>query len=96
MSYGPPSGDAPPPAQTDTKAVIALVLAIVAYTGVPFIAAIVALFLARSARQDILASGGTRTGLGLCTAATVISWIHLALVALLFVGFLLLLAVGFS
>jgi hypothetical protein len=50
---------------------------------VPFIGAIAALFLARSARRDILASGGRLTGLSLCTWATVLSWVHLAFVALI-------------
>lgn len=101
----PPTGWGPPPApyagapKTDTKAIVALVLAIAAYTPtVPFVGAIAALLVARSARRDIRASGGARTGLGLCTAATVLAWLHLAFLALaaVVVVALLVLGVGFS
>ena len=101
--YGPPQGyGAPPPdpggwqgqPQTETKAMVALGLAIAAYTpAMPFIGAIVAIVLARMARRDILASGGAKTGLNLCTWATVLSWFHLVaitlLVLLFFAAFLL-------
>jgi hypothetical protein len=88
--YGPPPGqpayDAHGPGQTRTepKAWIALGLAIIAYTGVPFLAAVVALFVAHAARRDIRASGGRLTGLEITTWAVVIAWVHLVLVALLF------------
>jgi NADH:ubiquinone oxidoreductase subunit 6 (subunit J) len=66
--------------------VIALILALAAYTPVvPFVGAVVALFLAASARRDIQASGGRQSGLGLCTAATVLSIVHLVLIGLLVV-----------
>ena len=91
-AYPPPPGyGAPPvgaypgyaPPRTSTKAIVALALAIGAYTPiVPFIGAIIALFVASSARRDIRASGGAETGLGLCTAATVLSWLHLILLSL--------------
>jgi hypothetical protein len=90
--YGPPpgqsgSGYGPPgpagPTSLEPKAWIALLCAVLAYTPtVPFIGAIAALFLARSARRDILASGGRLTGLSLCTWATALSWVHLVFVAL--------------
>jgi hypothetical protein len=64
--------------------VIALILAIAAYTPiVPFVGAVIALVLSRSARADIAASGGGQTGLGLCTAATVLSVVHLVFIGLL-------------
>ena len=110
--YGPPPAgwgpSAGPPAphgswqgapRTETKAMVALGLAIAAYTPtIPFIGAIAALVLSRMARRDILASGGALTGLSLCTWATVLSVVHLvfcALFVLLFFG-LFLLPFGFS
>jgi hypothetical protein len=83
--------------QTSTKAVIALVLAIGAYTPiVPFIGAILALFLSASAKRDIQSSGGRQTGLPLCTAATIISVVHLVFIGLLIVLVLAVLALPFS
>ena len=80
--YGPPPGYGSPQT-TETKAVVALVLAVLAYTpAVPFIGAIAALVVARMARRDIEASGGRLVGLGLCTWAVVLSWVHLVLVTL--------------
>jgi hypothetical protein len=109
--YGPPPGWGPPPGppsphgawqgqpKTETKAAIALGLAIAAYTPtIPFIGALAALVLSRMARRDILDSGGALTGLSLCTWATVLSVVHLVfcvLVVLLLLG-LLLLPFGFS
>jgi len=83
--------------QTSTKAVIALCLAIGAYTPiVPFIGAIIALFLSASAKRDIQASGGQQTGLPLCTAATIISIVHLVFIGLLVVFVLGLFALPFT
>lgn len=80
QGYGPGWPGAP---TTETKAMIALGLAIAAYTPtIPFVGAIAAIVLAHMARRDILSSGGRLTGLSLCTWAIVLSWIHLALVAL--------------
>ena len=95
--YGPPAGGTPfgsaplgsgPPAlqgrpETEAKAVVALVLAVAAYTPtVPFLGAVAALVLARMARRDILRSGGAKTGLGLAGWATGLAVLHLVLVAL--------------
>lgn len=92
-AWGPPpgSGYGPPPSpygaqdtKTETKAILAIVLAVAAWTPtVPFVGALAALVLARLARRDILASGGRLTGLSLCTWAVVISWVHLVALALL-------------
>lgn len=103
-SYGPPPGWGSPapapwqaPRRTETKAVIALGLAIAAWTPlIPFIGAIAALVLARMARRDIQASGGALEGLGLCTWATVLSVVHLVVVSLFFVVVLGLFAVPFA
>lgn len=92
--YASPSGPAAPyppptPVQTEPRAVVALVLAVAAWTPtVPFIGAIAALVLASGAQRRILASGGALTGLGLVRAARVLSWLHLVVVVLLFVLFL--------
>ena len=104
--YGPPpgqhgSGYGPPhpagPTSLEPKAWIALLCAVLAYTPtVPFLGAIAALILARSARRDILASGGRLTGLSLCTWAVVLSWVHLVFVALLVLLVVVLLAVGIA
>lgn len=75
----------PAPAQTDGKAIAALVLAICSWVVLPFVAAVVALLLAGSARRDIDASGGRLGGDGLVTAARVLSWVNLALVGLVVV-----------
>ena len=109
-AYGPPGyggqpGYGPPPGyayygavpKTNTKAVIALILAISAYVPVvPFIGAVVALFLVPSARREIQASGGAETGLGLCTAAFVIALVHLVFIGLLVVLVLGLFALPFT
>ena len=85
----------PQETRTEPKAVVAIVLAVLAWTPtVPFVGAIAALVLARMARRDILAGGGRLTGLSLCTWAAVLSWVHLAVVAGLVVLVLLLLVLG--
>lgn len=57
----------------------ALICAIAAWVFCPLILAIVALILAANARKKIQASNGMLEGEGLCTAATVVSWINIAL-----------------
>ena len=100
--WGPPPGPAAygygaPVPRTDTKAIVALVLAVLAYTPtVPFIGAIAALFVARASRRTIDASGGALTGRSLCTWAVVLSWVHLGFIAVVGVGWLLLLALPFT
>ena len=70
--------------QTSTKAIVALALAIAAYTPViPFVGAVIALFVASSAKREILTSGGRQTGLDLCTWARVLAIVHLVFVGLL-------------
>lgn len=103
--WGPPPqpghyGTQPPwqgQQQTEVKAMIALGLAIAAYTPtVPFIGAIAALVLARMARRDIRASGGRLTGESLCTWAVVLAWIHLVAVALFLLVVLLFFSLPFA
>lgn len=88
----PPGGWAaapPPPAygygyayagpETESTAIIALVLSIAAWVACPIIPAIAALIVGGNAKTNIQSSGGRKTGEGLVTAANIISWIHLGL-----------------
>ena len=88
--YGQGGGQYPPagygqyaPAQTEGKAVAALVLSICSWVVLPFIAAIIALVLAGSAKRDIEASGGRLGGAGMVTAAKWVSWLNIGFCLLL-------------
>lgn len=70
----PTAGAAP---ETSTKAIVGLVLSILAWVLCPIIAAIVALFIAHSSDKEIKASGGSIGGAGLNTATRIISWINI-------------------
>jgi hypothetical protein len=70
---------APVPAQTDTRAVVALVLAVLSFVLVPFVPAVVALVLARRSQRDIAASGGRLVGDGLARAARIVAWVNIVL-----------------
>jgi hypothetical protein len=98
--YGPPQQGPAGPQQTETKAIVALVLAVASFVTVPVVLAIVALFLARSSEREIAASGGRLTGEGLAKAARITAWIHLGLclagVVLFVLLFGFLAATGFS
>lgn len=65
--------------ETESQAVVALVLAIASFAVCPVIPAIVALVLANNADASIQASGGRKTGEGLTKAARIISWINIGL-----------------
>ncbi|HEX2737829.1 MAG TPA: DUF4190 domain-containing protein [Acidimicrobiia bacterium] len=91
--YGTPQPYGYGAPQTEGLAVGALVLSIVSWVICPLIPAIVALVLASQAKAKIEASGGRLTGLGLCTAARIIAWIHIGLVAL-FILIIVLVAIG--
>jgi len=62
---------------TSTNAVIGLVLAIGSWFICPIIAAIPALFLARSSDKEIAASGGTIGGSGMNKATRIVAWINI-------------------
>jgi hypothetical protein len=68
--------------QTEPSALLALVLAGLAWIACPILAAIAALMIAGGAKAKIDVSGGALTGLGLVTAARWLAWIHLFLVTL--------------
>jgi len=65
--------------QTDSKAVVALILAISSWIVCPFITAIVALVLAGQSNRAIDASGGRLEGRSMNTATKVIAWINIVL-----------------
>ena len=65
--------------QTDSKAVIGLILAISAWVVCPFITAVIALVLAGQSNRAIDASGGRLEGRSLNTATKVIAWINIVL-----------------
>ena len=85
QSYGQPAqGYGAPqawqgPTQTESKAIIALVCAIASWVVLPVLPAIAALMIGKTARQEILRSGGRLTGDGLVTAAKVIAWANIVL-----------------
>ena len=91
----PPPGSLPyPPAgRTDGAAIAALVLAIASFVFCPVIPAIVALFVASTAKRNIAASGGAIGGYGLCQWAIGVAWVNIGLfVGAVVLGALLLVA----
>lgn len=67
------------PRKTEGNAIAALVLAICAFIVCPLIPAVVALFLASSAKRNIDASNGALDGASLVSAAKIIAWINIGL-----------------
>ncbi len=68
--------------QTEPSAILALVLAIVAWVACPVLAAVAALMIAGGAKAKIDVAGGALTGVGLVSAARWLAWIHLGLMVL--------------
>ena len=63
----------------------------------PFlVGGIVAVILARGAKRDIRASGGTQGGEGLAGAAAIIGWVDIALGLLFIIGIIVLIALGIA
>jgi hypothetical protein len=79
----PPAGFATP--QTSTSAIVALVLAVLAF-AFPVVPAVVGLILARNADEEIAAGFGRVTGAGLARAARVTAWASMAFYAVFFVA----------
>jgi hypothetical protein len=77
----PPYGAQPPQPQqqTSSKAIIALVMGILAWTTCPIILAIPALIFASQARAEIDSSNGWVTGDGLVTASRWLGWLNIIL-----------------
>jgi hypothetical protein len=57
------------------------VLAVASWAFCPIIAAVVALVFASNAAKEIAASGGRVQGQGLVTAARIVSWINIGVMA---------------
>jgi hypothetical protein len=70
------------PRKTEGNAIAALVVAICSFIVCPLIPAVVALFLASSAKRNIDASNGALDGEALVTAARIISFINIGLCVL--------------
>lgn len=86
---------------TSGNAIAALVLAIASWVVCPIVFAIVALVFASLGQKEIAASGGTRHGGELVTAARIVAWINIGLWAALIVialviGFVVLVAGGLA
>jgi hypothetical protein len=75
--------------QTSNLAVIALILGIVSWVFLPFIAAIGAVITGHMGRREVLTSGGRLTGGGLATAGLILGYLNLAVFALAAIGFCL-------
>ena len=67
--------------QTSSDAIIALILAVASWLVCPIVPAIVALVFAARADREIRASGGAIAGLGLSTAAKIVAWINIGILA---------------
>ena len=99
QGYGqPPAGWGQPgaygPQETSSRAVVALVLAIVSFVVFPLVPAIAALVVARGAQRQMDESGGRLTGRGLLTGARVTAWINIALCVLGLLAVIALIAVA--
>lgn len=66
--------------RTEPQAILALVLAVLAWLVMPVLPAVAAYFAAASAKSSILRSYGARGGLGLVTAARWVATVHLLLI----------------
>ena len=80
---------------TDGTAIGALVLAVGSYLVLPFVAAVIALYLANKARDNIDASNGALKGRGLITVTRILAWINIVL-CLAVVAFIVVIVVAFS
>ncbi len=106
--YSVPSGNPPPPyvvtsaptmTQTSNLAVLSLILGILSWIFLPFIAGIGAVITGHMARRELRDAGGRLTGDGLATAGIVLGYINIAIMSLGIVFFCLVLsglAAGFS
>jgi hypothetical protein len=74
--YGPPPGYAP--RQTESTAIIAIVLAGASWLVCPFVLAIAALVVGSNAQRKIEADPGRLDGGQLVTAAKIVAWINIA------------------
>ncbi len=87
-----PMPGAQPP--TSNNAIVGLVLAIGSWFICPIIAAVAALFFARSSSKEIEASGGAIGGAGMNTATRIIAWINIGVYIVVGVVFAIIAALG--
>jgi Domain of unknown function (DUF4190) len=76
--------------ETDGEAIAALVLGVLSFVVLPFVAGVLAVVFGGRARRRIHASGGTLAGEGLATGGWILGWINVAMslfVVLLIVAF---------
>jgi hypothetical protein len=67
---------------------------VLSFTGLGWIAAIVALALTPGARREILESGGAKRGLGFLLAGKICAWVNIGLTVLAVVGLAILIGLG--
>ena len=82
MTEQTPPGATPPPAPTNTMAILSLVAGIAGLSLLPFVGSVVAVILGPIAKRDIAASSGAQTGEGLATAGTILGWVGIGLTVL--------------
>lgn len=75
-----------PGQETESLAVVALVLAIASFVVCPIFPAIASLIVAGRADEYIRVSGGRKTGEGMVKAARIVSWVNIGFTVLLIVG----------
>jgi hypothetical protein len=78
----------PAPRQTDSKAVVALVLSITSWVLCPILPAVIALVLAGQSDRAIEASGGRLEGSSMNTATRWVSWANIIVMSLAAIAFL--------
>lgn len=94
QGWGQQAGAYGVPQQTESSAVVSLVLACASWVVCPVILAIIALAMIPSARTKIAQSQGRLGGESLLTAAKIISLIHLALFGLVVLLILVIAVLG--
>jgi hypothetical protein len=93
--YNPGGYPYTPVAETNTNAIISLVLAIGAFV-ICGLAAIPAIMLGNKAIREIDSSGGTQSGRGMAQAGRIVGWVAVALWAIGIVLFVLIFVVAAS
>jgi hypothetical protein len=91
--YNPGGYPYTPVAETNTNAIISLVLAIGAF-AICGLAAIPAIMLGNKAIREIDSSGGTQSGRGMAEAGRIVGWVAVALWAIGIVLFILIFVVA--
>ncbi|HEU0196420.1 MAG TPA: DUF4190 domain-containing protein [Nevskiaceae bacterium] len=82
--------------RTSVAAVVSLLFGIAAWTVLPFVGALVAVFCGHMARATIHRSGGTVDGDAMAVAGLVLGWLQLALIGLVVLLVFAVLGYGFS